>query len=514
MQAVPDISATTWPSAIKTLGCRLDNLVIHHLMADKKMSKNITYAIYGFMIMHSGISFSGVKEDTEVIQNKKITDLIEKLQLSNQCKIDHIDLPDVTKRYETSWFYRKIKDPISRACECQVKIPFVNKGADENEREINIRRGYLATCKSIAYEAVKIAIDTDKMAKEKIAEEILAKNMSMREEAARVAEEAKRVAEEEKLIAQKKAEDARIAAEANRKKTEEKAVSDAGLVSDTAILWMNKSGLSKFSRGNIDPNEGFATLWYDAQDIARQFPKANVFTPPEKSEFETTDAYNKRIATLKSQFDADIKNLNAQNHSNWSKAFRGAINKNMRDPAIDDLRYDADRGVFLFSLASSNLNWSIPLKVEIPNTKAPAKKDFINSLDRIVVLFLNGDTLTVKGVTLVDPKTNLAAYIYKLNIDIPYKFNAQNYEKIAAIMKQRQARMQIEANAEAAAQAERDKKTTWYKALNKINVDGPLCENFRNRINLIRSSGMPDNEVNRNVLSTFSQAIDSGCVQN
>jgi len=189
---------------------------------------------------------------------------------------------------------------------------------------------------------------------------------------------------------------------------------------------------------------------------------------------------------------------------------QGAFGKFLGNPLIDGLRYDADKEVFQFNIASQNCRFKIPASIAAPARDAETVKKSIESLMPMVALEVSGDKVTAKYVVYFSKNGQITQA--PLNYKINYSFSAaaaSDAEKYLAKKAQKDRADQLENE-----RKEYEKLDFVQKQVvnfERVNNGSRLCAVFAQQMRIVAFSNIDIAIRKRQFVDILSDARGAGC---
>jgi hypothetical protein len=120
----------------------------------------------------------------------------------------------------------------------------------------------------------------------------------------------------------------------------------------------------------------------------------SLFTPPAKGEFETTQAYEARVAQARVKFDAATSTAAGDVTRSWPARRETLVGRFLGDPLVESATYNADRGAFTVAIGSASSPYKVTAEIAVPLGEAPAAKAAILKADSNVLIAVLGGKMT------------------------------------------------------------------------------------------------------------------------
>ena len=265
----------------------------------------------------------------------------------------------------------------------------------------------------------------------------------------REASEAAVLAKAESDRKSKEAAAAQAAAEANAKRQARhalaqqfdaelaRATTESAIAAEDQVFW-NTRNLSPIverrlqREGRAVPNSFqsvdslFNELNLALESALNKINQGSEFVVPERGEFETTNAYNERVASMRSDHRIEIDASREQELTQWSSTRETIFYDFLGDPILEDLKYDADKEQFSLRLKSTTSPYRVHATLDVPLSQAPSVKSDLQTVatGRVNVVFqLTGGVLKPKVLLLRTDRDIWNAQI-RSSSEVPIRFGA------------------------------------------------------------------------------------------
>lgn len=211
----------------------------------------------------------------------------------------------------------------------------------------------------------------------------------------------------------------RQTAEAQADKKRVDALAAASIPVAAQVLWGSKTGSYSTS---VDPNPTVAFNETNKKFLTSTSVPTDLstFQPPTKSEFEKSEDYENRVASLREEHQQKVASTAADLANRRSSLFADAWNSLVGVPGLDQLQYDADREVFT-AIIGSKSGYSIPISIAVPIGEAEARKAELSAMRPWVLFSLEGKTLTPRKA-LLQNGNNVVAVSMQNSGSVPFAF--------------------------------------------------------------------------------------------
>jgi hypothetical protein len=195
----------------------------------------------------------------------------------------------------------------------------------------------------------------------------------------RLAEERQRVAQEQLRAAQaKRGEQARIGR-----------IQSLNIPKSELVVWSGPSGTGEF-KGTSGDARVFEQV--NARFQGELERRQRVYSIPAKGELETTPEYQQRVAAYRAKYGA---------MTSGNAVLEEYIGRELSNPMIGAVDYDADSGKFTLHVAAEKANYRLKTEYAVPRDKAFAVKDkLLHGAPNVVFSFANY-RLVLRDVFLV-----------------------------------------------------------------------------------------------------------------
>jgi hypothetical protein len=158
--------------------------------------------------------------------------------------------------------------------------------------------------------------------------------------------------------------------------------------------------------GTLDDGT-FAAFNARVEQDVDQWVQGKQFVPPEKGEYEKSDAYSKRVADLRAKHDLEAGQRKAMRERVAFNTFNDRLSEEHGKPGIAKLEYDADKGAFDVVISGTKKALPIVGTIIVPSDRAPSIKKSLQTSQPIVVFYPSESNFNVAGAVLLSRDNNI-----------------------------------------------------------------------------------------------------------